>query len=82
MYAIRSYYVKAYKDDQNAIVKLTDDGCGINQKNLPRIFDPFFTTKKSGTGLGLAIVQKIIENYNGKIDVISTENVGSTFIIV
>jgi len=73
--------VKAYKDDHNAIVKLTDDGCGISQKNLSRIFEPFFTTKKSGTGLGLAIVQKIIENYNGKIDVISTENVGSTFII-
>ena len=73
--------IKAYNDNETVIIKITDDGSGINQKDLSRIFEPFFTTKKSGTGLGLAIVQKIIENYNGKIDVISTEEVGSTFII-
>jgi signal transduction histidine kinase len=48
---------------------------------MSRIFEPFFTTKKVGTGLGLAIVQKVIEGYNGKIDVISSEGEGTTFVM-
>jgi signal transduction histidine kinase len=35
-----------------------------------------------GTGLGLAIVQKVIEGYNGKIDVISSEGKGTTFVMI
>ncbi|MCK5289065.1 MAG: HAMP domain-containing histidine kinase, partial [Candidatus Omnitrophica bacterium] len=48
-----------------------------------KIFDPFFTTKRmgEGTGLGLAITKEIIENYNGKVELISKKNKGTTFII-
>lgn len=73
--------IEALVEKENVIVKISDTGCGISQKNISSIFDPFFTTKNSGTGLGLVIVQKVIEGYNGKIDVVSAVNEGSTFII-
>ncbi len=52
------------------IVRITDDGCGIEEPS--NIFDPFFTTKVSGTGLGLSISQKIIEQHKGTFSLISS----------
>ena len=64
-------------------VKVSDNGIGIPQKCLKKIFDPFFTTKKpgEGTGLGLNIVSRIVNKYEGTIDVESREGVGTTFTI-
>ena len=64
-------------------IKISDTGPGIPPHLINRIFDPFFTTKskKGGTGLGLSIAHKIIEENNGKIDVISEEGRGTTFTI-
>ena len=73
--------VEALSEKQSVIIKISDSGCGISEKNISNIFDPFFTTKHSGTGLGLVIVQKVIESYNGKIDVVSAVDKGSSFII-
>jgi two-component system NtrC family sensor kinase len=48
-----------------------------------RIFEPFFSTKKDkGTGIGLSVSYKIIQSHNGRIDVSSRENEGSTFTVV
>ncbi len=68
----------------NAIeISIKDNGIGIPKSNFTKIFDPFFTTKEvgQGTGLGLSIVYGIINSHNGRIDVISEENIGSEFII-
>ncbi len=73
--------IQSYLEEENIRINLSDTGCGIDKKIMSRIFEPFFTTKKVGTGLGLAIVQKVIEGYNGKIDVISSEGKGTTFIM-
>jgi signal transduction histidine kinase len=64
-------------------VKVSDDGMGIPPKYLKKIFDPFFTTKKlgEGTGLGLNIVSRIINKYEGTIDVESREGMGTTFTV-
>lgn len=62
-------------------VRIRDNGCGIPEKNRARIFDPFFTTKPDGTGLGLSIVDKILDQHNASIDIISRENQGTEFII-
>jgi signal transduction histidine kinase len=64
------------------IIKIADDGCGIAKENLNKIFDPFFTTKEigKGTGLGLSISSAIIKKQGGTIDVASTSN-GTTFTI-
>ena len=63
-------------------MKITDNGCGIPRQQLTKIFEPFFSTKgKKGTGLGLAVVWGIIEKHNGKIEVDSEEEIGTTFTI-
>jgi two-component system sensor histidine kinase PilS (NtrC family) len=73
--------IQSYLEEENIQIKVSDNGSGIDEKIMSRIFEPFFTTKKVGTGLGLAIVQKVIEGYNGKIDVISSEGEGTTFVM-
>lgn len=63
--------------DLSLIVK--DDGIGIPERAQSRVFKTFWTTKKDGkgTGLGLAIVKKLVEKYDGTIDLQSEENVGT-----
>ena len=63
----------------NIWVGVTDTGCGIPEDQLSRIFAPFFTTKKKGSGLGLMIVQRIVREHNGRIDLESVPNRGTTF---
>src|SRR5258706_3226921 len=61
-------------------IDVEDNGKGIAPEALPKIFDPFYTTKEvgKGTGLGLSIAYKIVSQHAGKIDVRSTQGVGTT----
>lgn len=67
------------------IVRVTDNGEGIEKINIPRLFERFYRVNKSGSrkeggsGLGLAIVKHIIEAHNEKIYVESEFGVGSEF---
>ena len=67
------------------LVRVTDNGEGIEKKYLARIFERFYRVDKSGSrkeggsGLGLAIVKHIIEAHNEKIYVESEFGVGSEF---
>ncbi|MDM1047870.1 MULTISPECIES: sensor histidine kinase [Sphingobacterium] len=67
------------------LIEITDNGQGIEEKNLPRVFERFFRTDKSrsrdigGSGLGLAIVKHIIEAHQQNVHVRSTEGIGTTF---
>jgi two-component system, OmpR family, phosphate regulon sensor histidine kinase PhoR len=67
------------------IVRVTDNGEGIQKQHIPRLFERFFRVDKSGarteggSGLGLAIVKHIIEGHNEKIYVESQYGVGSEF---
>lgn len=61
--------------------KITDNGSGIDDFDMPRVFDPFFTKKASGTGLGLSVSYKIIESHKGNILVSSKLGEGTSFIL-
>ncbi len=72
------------KNKHFVCLEISDNGQGIEEKNLTHIFDPYFTTKGQGTGLGLATVHKIIEAHHGEISVVSKhhsqhQNSGTTF---
>ncbi|MEJ2633743.1 MAG: ATP-binding protein [Calditrichia bacterium] len=64
-----------------ALVEISDTGIGISRDNLEKIFNPFFTSKAEGLGLGLSICSRLIEENGGKIDVVSEEGKGTTFIL-
>src|SRR3989338_10048109 len=73
---------------QSLIVKVTDQGIGIDGQDLPHIFERFYRSDKSrtnqyvsGYGLGLSIAKKIIDGHNGTIQVNSKKNQGTTFTI-
>ena len=66
----RIIMISAYMEDENTIIKFTDNGKGINEDVLPKIFEPYFTTKhkSQGTGLGLNMTYKfIVDGMNGTI---------------
>ena len=73
--------IDLYKKDDNAIIKVSDNGVGIPNEMKDKIFTPNFTTKSSGSGLGLAISSNMIEAFNGKMYFDSIEGVGSKFYI-
>ncbi|MDO7975742.1 PAS domain-containing sensor histidine kinase [Oceanotoga teriensis] len=65
------------------IVKVSDNGEGMDEKILKNIFKPFYTTKtKSGLGYGLFFVSTVCSSHNIKLSVISKRNSGTTFTLV
>jgi two-component system phosphate regulon sensor histidine kinase PhoR len=70
---------------KNVLIRITDDGEGIEKQNIPRLFERFYRVDKSGSrteggsGLGLAIVKHIIEAHKEKIYVESEFGIGSEF---
>ncbi len=71
-------------DEWTVRVSVSDDGCGIPPQAMDKIFDPFFTTKPvgEGTGLGLSVSYGVVQDHNGRIEVDSQVNQGSTFTVV
>ncbi len=71
--------------DDKIIVRIRDNGEGIEKQNIPRLFERFFRVDKSGarseggSGLGLSIVKHIIEAHGEKIYVESEFGIGSEF---
>jgi PAS domain S-box-containing protein len=69
-------------------LRIIDTGIGIRDKNREVIFDAFrqlsegVTRRYQGTGLGLTIAQKMVSLLNGKLEVESTEGLGSTFSVI
>lgn len=73
--------------ETQVIITISDNGKGIKEENLPHVFERFYRgesdrrRKVGGSGLGLAISKSIIDAHDGTIEVISKENIGTTFII-
>ncbi len=73
--------ISLFTQNNNKIIKISDNAGGIDKDILPKIFDKLQTTKKSGTGMGLYISQIIVkEKFNGKIFAQNIED-GAEFII-
>ncbi|MEM7231630.1 MAG: heavy metal sensor histidine kinase [Planctomycetota bacterium] len=79
--------LKLERSPNEVRLSVSDTGVGIPADALPRIFDRFYrvdsarSAKEGGTGLGLAITRAIVEAHHGRIDCVSTQGEGSTFIV-
>lgn len=77
--------VRVYKEGNKRILEVEDFGMGISEEDQKHIFERFYRVDKArsrdsgGTGLGLSITKHIMEAHNGRINVISSPNEGSTF---
>ncbi|OQW49055.1 MAG: hypothetical protein A4S09_12575 [Proteobacteria bacterium SG_bin7] len=89
---INAYQAMEKKDDgkitvrtldypEKVILKIRDEGVGMNESTVKKMFEPFHTTKKTGTGLGLAVTHKILEVHGAKVYVDSELNQGTEFVI-
>jgi signal transduction histidine kinase len=82
-----SVAVRAWSENDQIKVEVSDTGIGIPEEALPRIFNEFYRAKNAkamemeGTGLGLAIVKDVVERHRGQISVESAEGEGSTFYV-
>lgn len=76
--------VNVISEEGFAIIDVTDNGCGIEKKNLRKIFSPLFSTKSNTTnwGVGLHYVSKVLRLHNGRIRVSSEPGVRTTFQVV
>ena len=68
-------------DRSHLVVRVRDNGTGMDEATRKRVFDPFFTTKASGkgTGLGLSVTHGIVTGHEGHLEVESSPGQGSTF---
>lgn len=73
--------VKTAVEDGEIAIEISDNGIGINEKDIKNIFDAFFTTKSSvkGVGLGLSVCYGFIAEHGGDIQVTSEQGVGTCF---
>jgi signal transduction histidine kinase len=77
--------VAVYEENGTVVVRVSDNGIGIEREQLARIFDRFYHIEKSGeqlfrgVGLGLPIANQVIKQHNGRITVQSQPGQGSTF---
>jgi two-component system, OmpR family, sensor kinase len=73
--------------DDEAVVAIVDEGCGIGPEDLPHIFERFYRADPArardtgGTGLGLPIADQIVRSHGGRIEVSSVVDRGSTFAV-
>lgn len=65
----------------DVVISVRDHGYGIESRQMAAIFAPHFTTKETGHGLGLYRTRQLVEQYGGRIRVVSTPGSGSCFIV-
>lgn len=75
------YFGPPIKAGSYMVLKIRDNGSGIEQEHLNRIFDPFFTTRFAGRGLGLSAVLGMLRSHRGAVYVTSTPGQGTEFAV-
>ncbi|MFT6100001.1 MAG: signal transduction histidine kinase [Arenicella sp.] len=79
-----SLTIRTSSDNDEVRIDFIDQGIGMDEQTRQKMFDPFFTSKEigQGTGLGMSIAYKIIEAHNGRIEVSSILNQGTTVSVI
>lgn len=73
--------VQTLVEGENAVIRISDTGTGIEADKVDKIFDAYFSSRPQGMGLGLPTAKKIIEAHNGTIYVDSALGKGTSFTI-
>jgi len=82
-----SITVSVVQEAKEAVLRVTDTGVGIPEKELPHMFERFHRVENTagrtheGTGIGLSLVHELVHLHGGEINVESVEGIGSTFTV-
>jgi signal transduction histidine kinase len=66
---------------ESVIIKVADNGVGIDVKDIELLFDEDYSTKDIGTGIGLFVAKRIVDLHNGEINIKSTKGTGTEVVI-
>jgi len=75
-------HINIISSDDDISILVSDNGIGIREDDIDKVFDLYFkanSDNSEGTGLGLYIVKRIVEDFNGSVEVKSIINKGTTF---
>ena len=72
-----SVMIRATAEGNQAILEVTDSGCGMTEMQLQKATQPFYTTKTEGSGLGLAISARLVQLNGGHLNIQSRQNEGT-----
>ncbi len=74
-------WIKINQQNQNIIIIVEDNGCGVDPNFESQLFTPFISTKSTskGTGLGLNLSRRLIEEFNGQLTYQPTKEIGASF---
>lgn len=79
-YAKNTVEIHIYKDTNNAYIRISDDGAGIAEDDLPHIFDRFYKGKSGNFGLGLSIAKSSINAMKGAVEAYNSDS-GAEFLV-
>jgi C4-dicarboxylate-specific signal transduction histidine kinase len=65
------------RSDDDLMISIKDNGCGIRKKDLSKVFLPLYTTKQGRRGMGLPIVLKLLSTMGGRIEIASFSEGGT-----
>lgn len=78
-------WVDGYRDGDDIVIAVRDEGVGIPEKEIGKLFSRFFRASTAsgiaGTGIGLNLIKQLVELHGGDITVTSVANEGSTFTV-
>ena len=73
--------IRTSSQNKEAVIEVSDTGCGIAADKLSHIFDVYYSSRPTGSGLGLPTAKKIVESHKGSITVNSEVGRGTSFMI-
>jgi signal transduction histidine kinase len=81
-YASSEIILSCHKKNNQIIIRVSDDGPGIETENLLRIFERFYKGSGGNHGIGLSLVKSIVEQHNGNVRAENSKKGGAVFTIV
>jgi signal transduction histidine kinase len=78
----KNIFIDVNVEKDLCLLRVIDDGEGIENENIDKVFEDKFTTKSGGMGLGLSMAKKYFENINGNISIEKTSKEGTVFLII
>lgn len=67
---------------EQTVIEVSNDGEAISRESQDQIFVPFFTTKKTGSGIGLSLSRQIMNQHNGRLDLVESNETRTAFALV